>query len=218
MKNIFAHRGLVSGSFSENSLSAFREAVFMKKGIELDVRITNDGVPVVFHDKTLKRMCGDKRKVSDCTYDEICTLHLLDTEEKIPTLDEVLSLVAGKVPLLIEIKLPKRFLWHHKLEKAMLPLLKKYKGEYLLQSFNKYSMRYMKRKLPKVKCGILSGNNYSEPDGFDFISYRLKGLTPKKMSSLKEKYNEIFLWTGKQLSEAELKKVIAEYRPDGIIN
>ncbi|MBQ5318088.1 MAG: hypothetical protein J6K17_03225 [Oscillospiraceae bacterium] len=140
MKNIFAHRGLANKSFPENSLSAFNEAVFLRQGIELDVRITKDRIPVVFHDKTLKRMCGDKRRVSACTYDELSTLYLLGTEEKIPTLEEVLELVKGKVPLLIEAKLPKRFPWHHRLERAMLPLLKKYKGEYRLQSFNRYSI------------------------------------------------------------------------------
>lgn len=218
MKNYFAHRGVISGSFPENSLGAFGECVFLRRGIELDVRITKDGVPVVFHDKTLKRMCGDGRRISACTYEELRTLRLLDTEEKIPSLEDVLSLVAGKVPLLIETKLPRYIPWTHRLEKAMLPLLKKYRGEYLLQSFNRYSIRYMKRKLPKIKCGILSGANYSEPDGFDFISYRHKGLTGTKMAELKRKYGEVFLWTNKRLSEGELKKVIVEFNPDGIIN
>ncbi|MBQ5318089.1 MAG: hypothetical protein J6K17_03230 [Oscillospiraceae bacterium] len=76
----------------------------------------------------------------------------------------------------------------------------------------------MKRKLPKIKCGILSGTNYAEPDGFDFISYRHKGLTEKKMTELKEQYSEVFLWTNKQMSEAELKKLAAKFHPDGIIN
>lgn len=218
MKNFFAHRGVISGSFPENSLGAFSECVFGGKGIELDVRITSDGVPIVFHDKTLKRMCGDNRKVSACTYEELRGLCLLGTEEKIPMLEEVLSLVDGKVPLLIETKLPRYILWTHRLEKSMLPLLKKYKGKYLLQSFNRYSMRYMKRKLPNIKCGILSGANYSEPDGFDFISYRRKGLTEQKMTELKRKYGEVLLWTNTRLSEDELKRVTAEFAPDGIIN
>lgn len=218
MKNYFAHRGIISGSFPENSLGAFRECAFFGKGIELDVRITKDGIPVVFHDSTLSRMCGDKRKVSACTYEELTRLSLLDTKEKIPTLEEVMTLVEGKVPLLIETKLPRYLPWYPKLEKAVLPMLKRYDGEYLLQSFNRYSMRYLKRKLPEIKCGILSGANYSEPDGFDFISYRRKGLNSNKMTELKRKYGEVFLWTNKQLSDDELKVMNTEFHPDGVIN
>ncbi len=215
---VFAHRGVISGQFPENSLGAFGECIFLGQGIELDVRLTKDGVPVVFHDKTLKRMCGDKRRVSDCTYAEISGLRLLGTTEKIPTLDEVLQLACGKVPLLIELKLPRRFLLNHRLEKAMLPLLKSYSGEYLLQSFNRFGMRYMKRKLPEISCGIISSPSYSEPDGFDFINYRYRGLTAERMSLLKSRYGKVFLWTDKQLTESKLVEIYADYNPDGIIN
>ena len=218
MNRFFAHRGIISKDFPENSLSAFKEAISMKKGIELDVRITKDGVPVVIHDPSMKRLCKDKRRISACTYQEISSLHLLDTDEKIPTLEEVLELVQGKVPVLIELKLPKHFLLNHRLERAVLPLLKKYKGEYLLQAYNKHAVRYMKQKLPKIKCGILSAHHKPEPKDFDFICYRYRGLSTAKMLALKNSYNEVFIWTEKQLSESKLKKLDAEFYPDGVIN
>ena len=213
---IFAHRGVISGSFPENSLSAFREAVFTGTAVELDLRITRDGIPVVFHDRTLKRMCGDSRRISAVTYEELGRLRLIGTDESIPTLEQVLELVSGKVPLLIETKLPKRYIWNHRLDRKTAELLKKYDGEYLLQSFNKYSMRYMKRKLPKMKCGILSGKLYPEPDGFDFVSYRLIDVTPQKMDALKKKYGVVFLWSTSHLTDDERRKAV-QLSPDGLI-
>ena len=106
----FAHRGLYSrdGSVPENSIAAFKAATEAGYGIELDIQLSKDDEIVVFHDEDLKRVCGKEGKVIDYTLSELKELRLLDTEEQIPTISEVLNVVDGKVPLIIEFKGGKR--------------------------------------------------------------------------------------------------------------
>lgn len=102
----FAHRGLYSrdGSVPENSLASFSAAVEGGYGIELDIQLSKDDEVVVFHDDNLKRVCGVEGPVSSYTLAELKEFKLLDTEEKIPTFEEVLKLVDGRVPLIVEFK------------------------------------------------------------------------------------------------------------------
>ncbi len=100
----YAHRGLWDETIPENSLAAFARAVSLGYGIELDVRLSRDRRVMVFHDEDLARMCGVKGKISDYTFTELRRLRLKGSEQMIPTLDEVLALVRGRVPLMIEIK------------------------------------------------------------------------------------------------------------------
>ena len=102
----FAHRGLHKNGtpLPENSLPAIKKAVEEGYGIEFDIQVTKDGVPVVFHDFTLHRMCGQKGRVCDYTLEELRKFRLLDCGEPIPTFKEALRAVDGKVPLIIEMK------------------------------------------------------------------------------------------------------------------
>lgn len=88
----------------ENSMQAFKRAVDGGFGIELDVQLTKDRRLVVFHDKTLKRMCGADRKIHECTYEELQSYGLAGTQERIPLFKDVLKMVGGRVPLIVEIK------------------------------------------------------------------------------------------------------------------
>ena len=99
-----AHRGLHTKDIPENSLSAFENALKNNYAIELDVQFTKDKEVVVFHDENLKRMTNDTRNIEDVNYDELKNLRLGNTNEIIPTLEEVLELVDSKVAILIEIK------------------------------------------------------------------------------------------------------------------
>ena len=99
-----AHRGLHTEELPENSLPAFREAALAGYAIETDVHFTKDRQLAVFHDDDLLRMTGDKRTVSECTMSELRLLKLNGSEEKIPTVAELLETVRGRAPLLIEIK------------------------------------------------------------------------------------------------------------------
>ena len=100
-----SHRGVHDNDkVPENSIEAFKLAI--KKGyiIELDVHLLKDNEIVVFHDDNLLRMTGVNKKIKNTTYKELQELKLLDTRYKIPKLIDVLNLVDGKVPLLIELK------------------------------------------------------------------------------------------------------------------
>lgn len=154
----YAHRGLhdMEEYIPENSLAAFGRAVKKGYGIELDVQLTADDQLVVFHDFDLKRMCGVAGLVKELTYKELQDYQLLDTEEKIPLLIQVLDLVAGKVPLIIEIKSEDREVT--RLCQLVLEHLQYYRGTYCIESFNSLVLNYLKKYAPDVIRGQLSGN------------------------------------------------------------
>ena len=103
---MYAHRGLHDnrGDAPENSMKAFERAVENNFGIELDVQLSKDNVPVIFHDFTLERVCGKKGKVRDYSYGELREFSLYGTEEKIPRMEDFLKMVNGRVPLIVELK------------------------------------------------------------------------------------------------------------------
>ena len=151
-----AHRGLFDNeTIPENSLPAFAKAVENGYGIELDVQLTKDGKLIVFHDETLKRMSDTKKRPVDISYSELQEHMLLDTEYTAPLLEDVLSLVDGKVPLIIEIKPHGPFI---KTCKALAPLLDNYKGTFCIESFNPAVVRWFKNNRRDVVRGILASN------------------------------------------------------------
>lgn len=149
----FAHRGLHGDGAPENSISAFSRAIDRGYGIELDIRLSRDGTLVVFHDDTLDRVCGISGKVNEKSLDELKKYKLSDTEDTIPSLAEVLELVGGRVPLLVEIKEEKG---STAVTEAAIDLLSSYEGEFIVESFNPYSIALFKKRMPKVLRGILS--------------------------------------------------------------
>ena len=149
----YAHRGLHDEKMPENSLAAFAAAVELGFGIELDVRLSKDGRLVVFHDDTLNRMCGIDARVDEKTYDELLEYRLLDSDCKIPTFREVLEVVAGKVPLLIEIK---EDAGNDKVSLTLAEELSGYDGPYIIESFNPLSLGVIKEIMPDVARGFLS--------------------------------------------------------------
>ena len=143
----YAHRGLHDKELAENSLAAFSAAVERGFGIELDVRLTKDERLVVFHDDTLTRMCGVDARVDEKTYDELLEYDLLDSGAKIPTFREVMELVGGKVPLLIEIK---EDAGNKRVSEKLAEELAGYNGPYIIESFNPLSLGVIKKLMPGV--------------------------------------------------------------------
>ncbi len=171
---LYAHRGLHdnAGNAPENTLAAFEKAVMAGYGIECDVQLTKDGVPVVFHDFTLARCArypegeipqdairnddgsfGVAGKVIDYTFEELQKFHILNSNEKIPTFEDFLKLVNGKVPLIIELKIELKDL-------SVCPkvdeLLEGYKGVYCIESFNPLGLYWYRKHRPQVMRGQLS--------------------------------------------------------------
>ncbi len=152
---LYAHRGLHDNSSDapENSLRAFQKAVDADFGIELDIQMTKDGIPVVFHDFTLKRICGAEGKLCDYTYEELQQLALCGSDQKIPKLEEVLEVVGGRVPLIVELKIESTDL---SVCEAGDRLLGAYGGEYCIESFNPLGVFWYRRHRKNVVRGQLA--------------------------------------------------------------
>ena len=152
--NKLAHRGVFDNQkIPENSLKAFEKAMMLDYSIELDIQLTKDDVFVVFHDESLERMTGEVKKIHDLTLEEIKRYSLLDTKEKIPTLQEVFHLVKGKVLINIEVKEKRNC---KKVCKLLMEELKDY-SNYILQSFNPFLVRTLKKNSPNLEVGYLMG-------------------------------------------------------------
>ncbi len=187
-----AHRGLhaAKAGIPENSLKAYALAKELGFCVEIDIHLTKDGHIVVFHDDTTLRVCGKDMRIEECTLEELKALTLLDTDERIPTLEEVLVLVDGKVPLLIEFK--SVYGNSKALCTAADKILSSYQGKYIVQSFyppvlywyrknrpeicrGQLSQNFIRHKgersLPKILAGWLLMNFLSRPD---FVSYNFK--------------------------------------------
>lgn len=167
----YAHRGLHDNDTDapENALPAFQMAVDAGYGIELDVQLTRDRIPVVFHDETLERVCGVKGNVRDYTLEELQAFTLCKSSEHIPTFEQVLDLVDGRVPLIVEIKI------HESADavcSAADALLSKYKGAYCIESFHPFAVRWYKKNRPEVIRGQLS-SNFNKPDHREPLSQLL---------------------------------------------
>lgn len=166
----YAHRGLHGGGVPENSLEAFRLACEAGYGIELDVQATRDGEVVVFHDYNLSRMTGKDALLSELTLAELRELRLGDTEEIIPTLREVLSLVDGRVPILVELKGETT---ETALCDAVAPILGEYGGAFCIESFNPLLVREMGNRLPDVWRGLLYTNVFRGKNEHPFVNFLL---------------------------------------------
>ena len=170
----YAHRGLWSEKVPENSLAAFELAAKSGYGIEFDIQLTKDGKIVVFHDVTLKRMCGVAARVGDCTLAELKTLHLLGTNQQIPTLAEALTVIDGRVPILIELK-------GDDIDTTLCAraakMLDNYRGAFCVESFNPIILSWFKSYRPRYARGQLITDFLKEKRrGNKFLSFLLSHM------------------------------------------
>lgn len=172
----YAHRGLHNNKTEapENTLAAFRKAVEAGYGIEMDIQLTKDKVPVVIHDYTLKRVCKKDVRVDSLTLKELRQYTVCKSKEKIPTLAEVLKLVDGRVPLIVEFKVEATDL---SLCEIAPPMLDQYKGVWCMESFNPLCVRWYKKNRPGVMRGQLSDHFVKSGEkGNRILFWLLKGL------------------------------------------
>ena len=183
----YAHRGLFDNASAapENSLAAIRLAVENGYGIEMDVQLSKDGIPVVFHDATLKRMCGVEGKVWDYTLEELQQMKLASSNETIPTFSDVLETVAGKVPLIIEYKLDKVQTKVCELGNELLTeYAKKYNAAYCIESFHPLAVMWYKKNRPDIVRGQLSeefwrSETQKHPKYYVILSFLLSNVVSR---------------------------------------
>lgn len=153
---LFAHRGLYAKGNAypcENSAGAFAAAAARGLPVELDVRLTADGKVVVFHDDSLKRLCGEDIKVRELTYDELCLRRLPDGQ-RIPLFSEVLDILGG-LDVLCELKVAAGE-GHAQLCRAVCEHIDAYTGAVCVESFNPYVLRWFRKNRPDIVRGQLS--------------------------------------------------------------
>lgn len=226
----YAHRGLHSDTIPENSLAAFERACEAGFGIELDVQLSSDGAVMVFHDYTLGRMTDiawKDTKVRELTRAQLGELSLAGSDQTIPTFAEVLALVDGRVPLLVELK-------GEDLNADLCPkvaeLLRDYKGDYCIESFNPMLIRAMRKELPDAWYGQLYTNvckdkkknsplnilltamafNFLARPDFIAYNYRYRNTLPVKLTT-KLYTAERFVWTVRDREELEACHKNGEY-------
>jgi glycerophosphoryl diester phosphodiesterase len=227
-----AHRGYhdLAARRPENSLAAFRAAIEAGYGIELDVQRTADAQAVVFHDDTLDRLAETTGPVLGHTAAELATVSLCGSDQTIPTLSEALALVAGRVPVLIEIKegldtmLPTPGL----LEAAVARALDGYDGPVAVMSFNPHSVAHMARLAPDIARGLTTESydpqanapippetcaRLREIPDYDrtfssFISHQVSDLARPRVANLKSQGAAILCWTVRSpQAEAEARRI-----------
>jgi len=225
-----AHRGLHTkdASIPENSLEAFEAAIDAGYGIELDVHITADGKIVVFHDDELSRMCGESLRIESLSYAEIQKFRLAGTNSKIPLLSEVLSLVSGAVPIVLELKRGGR---NRELCARGYELVGAYTGEVCVESFDPLIVRWWRKNAPEIMRGQLSPpyqqsrkcldkfkafvfanlltNFLSRPH---FIAYGINGKKPPLVKLCEKMGAMRVAWTSRDwINELDSDMVIFEY-------
>lgn len=219
VEQYIAHRGFHNNTFPENTIGAFENAIKEGYAIELDVQQISDGTIVVFHDTTLKRLVGKDGYLKSLKKEDLKDCLISGTNWAIPTLEEVLNVVNGRTPILVEIKNTAKV---GEIESAVWEILKKYTGDYAIQAFNPYTLAWFKNNAPSVIRGQLSSSfkneklslfkkivlkrmafnkNVSEPH---FISYEASSLPNRFV----DKFSElpVLAWTV-QSQEQYLKVV-----------
>ena len=158
----YTHRGLYGDGIPENSMKAFRKAKEAGYGIELDVHLLADGNLAIIHDSSIKRMTNADVLIEDLSADQLNEYYLENSLETIPNFADVLSLIDGAVPLIVELKCVRNN--YVALCEAVCKLLDSYKGAYCLESFDPRCIRWLKNNRPEILRGQLSEDYFKSPN------------------------------------------------------
>lgn len=161
-KAIYAHRGLHGDGIPENSLAAFQRAKEAGYGMELDVHLLADGELAVIHDSALHRVTGKQGYIEDLKTADLSEYRLQGTEQTIPGFSEVLKLVDGKVPLVVELKCVNNN--YSELCRKACEMLDGYNGSYCVESFDPRCVYWLRKHRPDIIRGQLTENYFVIPD------------------------------------------------------
>jgi glycerophosphoryl diester phosphodiesterase len=202
----YAHRGLHGSGRIENSRAAFEAAIAAGHGIELDVQASRWGEAVVFHDYELDRLTGRRGALASYDREELRSVTLTGTAETIPVLNEILTLVGSRVPILIELKA--RDGNYHQLCYSVFHALAGYRGPVGVMSFNPEVGRWFAGHAPRVVRGLVvteSGKRRlrgrierhlalwrAKPD---FLAYDIRDLPSRFAAGQRRRGLPILTWT-----------------------
>jgi glycerophosphoryl diester phosphodiesterase len=234
LKRPIAHRALHDRAAGriENAPAAIRAAVEAGYAIEIDLQLSKDGVAMVFHDEELDRLTDETGPVNARTAEELRRIRLKGTSDTIPSLAEVLDLIGGKVPLLIEIKDQTLVMGptDGRLEAATAAALAGYRGDVAVMSFNPHSVAHMARLAPQLPRGITT-SAYDPDDwapvppdvcdrlraipdydatGSSFISHEGRDLGRERVAELKAQGATILCWTIRSPADEALARKVAD--------
>ena len=200
-----AHRGFhdMNKTRWENTLSAFDAAIARNYAIECDVHLSSDKVPVVIHDDDLKRLTGEEGFVWQRTAAELGAMRIGGTNDHVPTLDEALKRIDGRVPIVVEVKgTPGR---DTGLVERVGKKLTRYAGKAAIMSFDHWLIRDFSRHAPGIPAGLTA---YGREAGLieahfsmlahdlDFTSYAAGDLPNPFVSFVRDKLNmPVITWT-----------------------
>jgi glycerophosphoryl diester phosphodiesterase len=216
----YAHRGLHGGNVPENSLSAFSAAIARGMGIECDVQLSGDGRAMVFHDWDLDRLTAESGAVAGRTAAELTQVRLGEGNDRIPTLRDLLAMVRGRVPLLIELKTRR--------ENRVGPLclavrgdLEGYSGDVAVMGFDPRVGAWFSANAPGVVRGLVVSEEGSRTlSGAirrraaqwrarpDFLAYDVRDLPSRFAAAQRRRGLPVLTWT---VRDPALRRLAAEY-------
>ena len=205
----YAHRGLHQPGVPENSLTAFRDAIAAGMGIECDVQRSSDGQAMVFHDFELARLTSDSGPVIERSADELGRIELSGSGDRIPTLKRMLDEVAGRVPVLIEIKSKGGSFKHSgALCQAVRRVLEGYSGPHAIMSFDPRVARWFAERSPLTVRGlVVTEENSKTLIGMirrrlslwaakpDFLAYDIRDLPSRFAAGQRKRGLPVLTWT-----------------------
>lgn len=203
----FAHRGLHGEGRVENSRAAFLAAIERGDGIECDVQLSLDGTAFVFHDATLDRLTEEQGSIAMLPAGMVARAVLKSTDERVPTLEEMLSLVGGRAPLLIEAKTPPTQ-QVGRLCLAVRRALEGYRGPVAVMSFNPRVGRWFADHAPRIARGlVITEENKRGLRGRaerhlalwtarpDFLAYDVRDLPSRFAAAQRARGLPVLTWT-----------------------
>lgn len=227
-----AHRGLhdVNDARPENSIAAIEAAIDHGYGIEIDLQLSRDRQAMVFHDYDMMRLTGVRGPIQQREARELAQIPLLGGDEGASTFGEILNLVAGRAPLLVELKDQHGQMGPTSgvLEQVVADNLQGYDGALALMSFNPHMVIRLAELLPDIPRGIVTSKFTLKswpilrsdvrahlrgiPDydraGACFISHEIKTLKMPRVTELKEQGAHVLCWTVKSpKQEAKARKI-----------
>jgi glycerophosphoryl diester phosphodiesterase len=207
----FAHRGLHGAAAPENSRAAFEAAIEARHGIELDVQASGDGQAMVFHDEELGRLAEDEGFLRGRSAAELKRIRLRDCDETIPTLPQILALIAGRAPLLIEVKAPGREVGA--LARAVADALDDYVGPVAVMSFNPEVGHWFARHAPQRLRGLVVTERGRKWRGgvvrrlalwrskAEFLAYDIRDLPSRFAEAQQRAGLRVLTWTVRSLKD-----------------